>query len=71
MPDEKRVVLVKPGDVLVIGNVGDHSLVDLQRAVDHLKQLGFVGVLLFAADIQLDALTPDDVANLTAMVQTE
>ncbi|MBM0275119.1 hypothetical protein [Micromonospora tarensis] len=71
MADEKRVVLVKPGDVLVIGNVGDHSLEDLQRAAEHLKQIGLAGVLLFAADIQLDALTPDDVANLTAMVRTE
>ncbi|MCX5066918.1 hypothetical protein OOJ91_13785 [Micromonospora lupini] len=53
--DETRVVLVKPGDVLVFGNVGEFATPkDLARLGKRLKKaLGVKDVVLFVGDIDL------------------
>lgn len=52
-----RVVLVKPGDVLVFGNVGDLSADSLANGAEFLKErLGLAAVVFFAADIDLAAV---------------
>lgn len=61
MSDETRVVLVKPGDVLLIGNVGafdDSAMEALAVALAPLKlALGLAtDVLVFEADIDLGVL---------------
>lgn len=56
---ETRVVLVKPGDVLLIGNVGE--LLPDQQVTDALRGLKrAIGceVYLFAEDIDIAALDP-------------
>lgn len=53
---EVRVVLVKPGDVLLIGNVGSiGSPENLRGFVDGLHSMG-VKAFVFAADIDIDKL---------------
>lgn len=54
--DVKRVVLVKPGEVLLIGNVGE--LVEGENLADVDKFFGAIGiqVVLFAEDIDMDAV---------------
>lgn len=58
----RRVVLLKPGDVLLIGNVGplDQDAVDaLHDGASHLSTaLGLAQVVLFEGDIDLAATTP-------------
>jgi hypothetical protein len=60
--DSARVVLIKPGDVLLIGNVGELTDEAIQQAgpvVAALKDtLGLAEVLIFEADIDLAAVTP-------------
>lgn len=52
-----RVVLVKPGDILIIGNIGtldDEAIATAGEAVSRLHtQLGLAGVVLFEGDIDL------------------
>ena len=57
MCDSTRVVLVKPGDVLLLGNVG--HIVDPVACANALKGLADVGIartLVFAEDIDLAAV---------------
>lgn len=51
-----RVVLVKPGDILAIGNLGElpEPLPDL--VADLRNQIGLASVWLFAADIDIAAI---------------
>ena len=62
---EKRVVLIKPGDVLLIGGVRfvdpDHGAETMRRfrELTGISPAGF-----FADDIQIDALTAEQVAEL-------
>lgn len=62
MSDGVRVVLLKPGDVLLIGNVGQlgEDAVDaLNQAASQLRSaLDLAGVALFEGDIDLSAMTP-------------
>jgi hypothetical protein len=56
--DEKRVVLVKPGDVLLLGNIGRvESPEQVEPIVRCLGRLG-ITALLFSADIKMDTRTP-------------
>lgn len=49
--DGVRVVLVRPGDLLVFGNVGwDTQNVDLEPIE---TALGLAGIIFFAADIDM------------------
>ncbi|MGM9380329.1 hypothetical protein [Streptomyces antibioticus] len=52
-----RIVLVKPGDILIIGNAGtldDASVEASTEAISRLHQaLGLAGVVLFEGDIEL------------------
>lgn len=56
MSDEQRVFLIKPGDTLVFGNVGDLD----PESVDALSQVLYeqmgLRVLCFAADIDMAAV---------------
>lgn len=61
-PPETRAVLVKPGDLLLIGNVGiattdDHDV--LAAGVEFFRRLG-IDVVFFAEDIRIDLLPPGD-----------
>jgi hypothetical protein len=55
MTDATRVVLIKPGDVLLIGNVGEN--VDYEALPDLAEKLksalGIAHVAIFEADIDL------------------
>lgn len=55
-----RIVLVKPGDVLIIGNVGDlgeEGPARLEGALAEIKRyVGLEKVLVFEADIDLGVL---------------
>lgn len=64
MAEEKRVVLVKPGDVLVIGNLGTTEEEEIVSAIDSLHRLGLSSLLLFAEDIQIDAIPREQLAEL-------
>ncbi len=59
--DAVRVVLLKPGDVLLIGNAGqlDEDAIDaLHTAASHLSSaLGLAQVALFEGDIDLAVTT--------------
>jgi len=60
--DPVRVVLVKPGDVLLIGNVGELTPEDAEAAGHIATQLrttlGLAHVVLFHEDIDLAVTTP-------------
>lgn len=62
MSDARRVVLIKPGDVLLIGNVGEldpFAIEAAHHAVGQLRSaLSLAHVLLFDEDIDLAAVTP-------------
>lgn len=61
-PPETRVVLVKPGDVLVFGNVAltRASAVEAGHAAGRLKELlGLSAVLFFADDVTLAVNPPE------------
>lgn len=68
--DGTRIVLVKPGDVLLIGNVGAlpiEAVESLQPGLAALKdKLGLAGIAVFEGDIDLDAVTPAHLAGSTA-----
>lgn len=63
---EQRVVLVKPGDLLILGNVGPlaaEQMDALTASVGGLyRQLG-IHVAVFEADVRLDLL-PDGFSSL-------
>jgi hypothetical protein len=53
---EQRVVLVKPGDLLVFGNVGAVDP-DMPKWFERLKEsLGLAGVVVFEQDIDMAAV---------------
>ncbi|WFE41945.1 hypothetical protein [Micromonospora sp. WMMD998] len=55
--DGKRFVLVKPGDVLVFGGVGDLDPAVAEELVGQLRdRVGIEHVAFFAADIEMDAV---------------
>lgn len=63
--DETRFVLLKPGDVLLIGNApsfGPEDLETLSKVL--LKPLG-IHAVLFEDDITIDRLSAEDLARLT------
>lgn len=58
MSDETRVLLVKPGDVLLIGNVGfDADPTWIQKCVEHMQRNFGIRAVIFAADIDV-AMVP-------------
>jgi hypothetical protein len=68
--DSTRIVLIKPGDVLVIGNVGSlpmEAVESLQPGLVDLKdRLGLAGIAVFEGDIDLAAVTPAQSADSAA-----
>lgn len=59
MAAETRIVLVKPGDILMFGNVGGFDLDAVSDALGALtKELGLRHVYVFEDDIDL-AVVPD------------
>jgi len=56
--DERRVILVKPGDVLLIGNIGSKfAPAALAEVIKALSELVGCPVAVFEEDIDLDAVT--------------
>lgn len=56
MPDIRHVVLVKPGDTLLLGNVGEVDPETLERiGAAFGGELG-IHVVVFSADIDMDAV---------------
>lgn len=61
MADETRVVLIKPGDILLIGNLGDYFDPDAVRsAISDLGDRIGVKVYAFAADIDIAKIAEED-----------
>lgn len=57
MSEETRVFLVKPGDVIVFGNVGAIDIEDLGPHLTNLKDaLGLKHIVIFDADIDMAAI---------------
>lgn len=61
MSDETRVVLVKPGDKLLIGNIGDLGLTveEVEKVHEGLRRILGLQVVIFAADIDMGLLEGD------------
>ena len=57
--DETRVVLIKPGDTLLIGNVGDLEPGVVQVASDALRAMGFDRNILFVGDIEIGRIAEE------------
>lgn len=75
MADETRVILVKPGDVLLVGNLGsDVHAEALSRAIGEFHERTGIMIYAFAADIDIDKIPAGDsiamVARATAFRDT-
>lgn len=51
---DTRVLLIKPGDVLLIGNVGDVDLEEASASVEALQDAIGVRIFIFTEDIEID-----------------
>lgn len=62
MSEEKRVILIKPGDVVLIGNVGSLSYEEVEgmrpSLVKLAEKLG-LRVALFESDITMDVASSE------------
>lgn len=60
MSNDPRAVLLKPGDLLVIGNVGQlpaETVQVLHEALGQVKEaLGISGVVIFESDVSISAI---------------
>lgn len=65
--DEVRVVLVKPGDLLLIGNV-EITAENADMVRDAFREINLHAVV-FAGDIELDKLTPEQMHAALRMRQ--
>lgn len=71
MTDETRFVLLKPGDVLLIGNAPSFGPEDLEMLSKVLlKPMGIHAVVL-EDDITIDRLTAEDLTRLTERGRTD
>lgn len=72
--EPRRIVLLKPGDTLMIGNVGAFSPEDLAAAGDALAairdKLGLAQILIFAEDIDIDSYRGDLAQAIAAELET-
>lgn len=53
--EPKRVVLIEPGDVLLIGNIGEHATEDADAIGEWARDIG-IRIALFAEAINIDTL---------------
>jgi hypothetical protein len=51
---ERRMILIKPGDTLLIGNLGDLEPETCDMAMHAFRSLGLDRVVLFVQDIDID-----------------
>lgn len=51
----RHVVLTKPDDILLVGNVGDVDPNTLQALIDGFDAIG-INCVVFAGDIEIDAM---------------
>jgi hypothetical protein len=58
--DVRHVVLVKPGDLLVFGNVGEVDVESVEALNAHLHERLGIEVVLFAGDIDMAAVSRGD-----------
>lgn len=61
---EQRVLLVKPGDLLLVGNAGELMEPEISESLGQFCQRLGVNILLFEADIEIGRLTPEQVIDL-------
>jgi hypothetical protein len=65
--DGVRIVLVKPGDYLAIGNAASLTDDDTGALADGVERirtlLGVAGVLLFDGDVELASVSPSELAQ--------
>ena len=65
MSEEKRVILVKPGDVLLIGGVGYGSPRQATEAIERFQELtGIRPVWFFSGAIEIDQLSTEQLREL-------
>lgn len=64
--DQRRAVLLRPGDLLLLGNIGDN--IDPQvigNLARELKtQLSLSSVVIFEADVTLDSIGREEIERL-------
>lgn len=68
MPGDSRAVLLKPGDLLVIGNTGELSpeaVASCQVGLVEIKEaLSLAGVVIFEENVDLTAIDAEQVEQL-------
>jgi len=70
--DEKRVILVKPGDVLVVGGVGYGSPRQATEAIEEFQELtGIHLVWFFSGAIEIDQLSTEQLRELLKRVEDQ
>lgn len=68
--EEKRVVLVKPRDILLIGNLGEFTQQEMDSVADALNPLGIHG-MMFSHNIDLDTISVEELAAFLAVKRLE
>ncbi|MFF4489428.1 hypothetical protein ACFY0F_23515 [Streptomyces sp. NPDC001544] len=60
-----QLVKLEPGDILVLGNVGDAFVEpeDVERFSRKMRELGIQHVLIFEGDVDLSKVSADAVAG--------
>lgn len=59
---EKRFILVKPGDMLLIGNAPDFTMEDMHTIAPIFTKIDVV-LAVFPGDIKIDSLTREEVEH--------
>lgn len=62
------MVLIKPGDILLLGNLGEFTEVEMEAVAAAFKPLGIHGVM-FSHDIKIDGLGSQELLALLATTQ--
>lgn len=57
MAEVRHVLLVKPGDILLIGNVGGLDVDEIDRVQPALRDLLGIEVVLFESDIDMSMVS--------------
>lgn len=66
MAKDRRVVLVKPDDILIIANVGEFTQTEMDIIARAFSPLGIHGIM-FSHDITVEGMSVDDLEALLAV----
>jgi len=66
LSEAQRVVLVKPGDILLIGNVGEMRPEDARAIAAAMAADLSIRIAIFEDDIELDLLSAEQLAQIVA-----